>query len=196
MNTVFLDIDTQLDFICPAGALYANGAEVISENLRTLTRYAASNRIQVISTADAHAEDDPEFAIWKPHCVLGTAGQQKLAGTVLDNRYVLSTPETRLEPGVARGFAQIIIEKQTVDCLTIPNFLPLLQALGADHLVLYGLVTEVCVLNAARGLLRNGYSTEVVTDSIHAFSTENGEKALGELADAGAKLTTTARVLA
>src|ERR1700685_2510519 len=89
MKTVFFDIDTQVDFLYPAGALYVPGAEKIVEQIATLNRFAAAQGIPVISTMDAHAEDDPEFKAWPPHCVVGTAGQQKPAATLLERRIVV-----------------------------------------------------------------------------------------------------------
>src|SRR5690242_13030008 len=89
MNTVFIDVDTQLDFLCPAGALSAPGAEKIAPTLAALTRYAAAHDIKIVSTVDAHAENDPEFKIWKPHCVAGTAGQQKISSSLLEKRCVI-----------------------------------------------------------------------------------------------------------
>ena len=109
MKTIFFDVDTQLDFVFPAGALYVPGAENIVDNLGKLTRYAAAHSYQIISTADAHTEDDPEFKIWKPHCVAGTVGQHKIAATVSTG-------------------SQIIIEKQMLDCFTNPTLRPLLTS--------------------------------------------------------------------
>jgi nicotinamidase-related amidase len=63
MRTVFFDIDTQIDFLFPAGALYAPGAEKIIGTVATLNRYAAKHGIPVVSTMDAHSENDPEFRI-------------------------------------------------------------------------------------------------------------------------------------
>jgi nicotinamidase/pyrazinamidase len=196
MNTVYFDVDTQFDFMLPAGALYAPGAEMIAENLKTLTRSAALRGCPVISTADAHTENDPEFQIWKPHCVLGTVGQQKLSGTLLDRRYTLSTGADTLDPQAARASQQIILEKQNVNCFTNAHLLPLLDLLGAKKFIVYGVVTEVCVLHAAEGLLQAGYDIEIVSDAIWAFSPAAGQEALQNLTARGAKLITTARVAA
>ncbi len=77
MNMVFFDVDTQIDFLYPAGALYVPGAETIVDRVAELNRWADSHGICVISTMDAHTEDDPEFRTWPPRNVAGTAGQQK-----------------------------------------------------------------------------------------------------------------------
>jgi nicotinamidase/pyrazinamidase len=149
MKTVFFDVDTQLDFVYPAGALYVPGAENIVENLTKLTRYAAEKGYPIIATMDAHSEDDPEFKVWKPHCVVGTVGQQKCAGTIA--------------PG------QIVIEKQKLDCFSNPALRPLLKELAAERYVVYGVVSELCVRCAALGLLGTGARVEVVTDAIQTL---------------------------
>ena len=49
MKTVFFDIDTQIDFLFPAGALYAPGAEKIIGTVAKLNHHAAKHRIPVVS---------------------------------------------------------------------------------------------------------------------------------------------------
>ena len=63
MKTVFVDVDTQIDFLYPAGALYVPGAEALLPVLARLNQYAAAQSIPVLSTMDAHLEDDPEFTV-------------------------------------------------------------------------------------------------------------------------------------
>lgn len=196
MKTVFVDIDTQLDFVFPAGALYAPGAETIASNLRELTQLAAQTGSLILSTVDAQSEDDPEFRSWKPHCVAGTTGQQKLSVTLREKRYTLTTARDSLKETAALAAQQIIVEKQNVDCFTNPNFSPLVRLLGPSRFLVYGVVTEVCVLYAARGLLNAGYSVEVVEDAIWPFSAEAGQKAMAELSASGAARTTTDRLAA
>ncbi len=50
MKTVFFDVDTQIDFMFPAGALYVPGAETILGTVAKLNHHAARHRIPVIST--------------------------------------------------------------------------------------------------------------------------------------------------
>jgi nicotinamidase/pyrazinamidase len=186
MKTVFFDVDTQLDFLFPAGALAVPGAGDIVPALDQLTRFAASHQIPLLSTADAHSEDDPEFKVWKPHCVSGTAGQQKVAVTLLNQRIVLgSTP---------REAPQIIIEKQHIDCFTNPNLHPLLQSLGAVRYIVYGVASEVCVRYALSGLLETGACVELVTDAIKSLSLAAEQEMIDRFRSAGGQLTTVAAV--
>ena len=45
MKSVFFDIDTQIDFLYPAGALYVPGAERILPAIEHLNHYAAARSI-------------------------------------------------------------------------------------------------------------------------------------------------------
>ncbi len=187
MKTVFFDVDTQLDFVFPAGALHVPGAENIVENLGKLTRFAAAQQYQIISTADAHTEDDPEFKIWKPHCVAGTVGQQKCAGTLLAQMKVLDSDLT-IAP-------QILVEKQKLDCFTNPNLRPLLTKLAADRYFVYGVVSEYCVKCAAMGLLELGVHVELVTDAIQTLDPSAERAFVTEFKERNGHLTTTGVVI-
>jgi nicotinamidase/pyrazinamidase len=190
MRTVFFDVDTQLDFLYPAGALYGPGAETIVKTLAELTSFAAANQIQIISTTDAHTEDDPEFKTWKPHCVVGTTGQQKTAGTLLNGRVVLSDPHE------AKNAPQIVVEKQKLDAFTNPNLKPLIELLKADRYVLYGVFTELCVQCAAFGLLQMGQRVELVTDAIKSLNAADERSMIGRFRGRGGALITAAAATA
>lgn len=188
MKPVFFDIDTQLDFLYPSGALYVPGAERIVPAIARLNRYAAAQGIPVISTTDAHAEDDVEFRVWPHHCVAGTLGQRKAEETLLPNRVAVPNRpgEFRIQP----GWQQVIVEKQTVDVFQAVNLRPIIELLGGDRFFVYGVVTEICVQYAVQGLLKLGKPVTVVTDAIQTLSPQNSEKALAEMRAGGAHLTT------
>jgi nicotinamidase/pyrazinamidase len=198
VKTVFFDVDTQIDFLFPAGALYVPGAEGMVKTFGALTRFAAANRFPIISDTDAHAEDDAEFKTWTPHCVIGTAGQQKSANTLLNQPLVLSSAHGSLDAIRSRisGAAQIIVEKQALDCFTNPNLHPLLDLIGADRYVVYGVVTEYCVRCAAFGLLETGAQVELVTDAIKSLSASDEQDVLKRFQSQGGVLTTSAAVTA
>ncbi len=191
MRTVFFDVDILNDFVLPAGALYVPGAEKRLDAVAALTRYAAARGIPVISTADAHAENDPEFRSWPAHCVKGTLGQRKPEVTLIENRIVIAADAARPVVGQAQ---QIILEKRTLNSFASPLLVPLLELLGADRYVVYGFVTEYCVRYAALGLLQTGKRVELVTDAIECLRREDGERTLAEFTAAGGVLTTVAEV--
>jgi nicotinamidase/pyrazinamidase len=191
MSVVFFDIDSQLDFLYPAGALYVPGAERIVPFIARLNRFAAERGIPVVSTTDAHTEDDPEFKVWPHHCVAGTWGQRKAEATLLDRRVVVPSRGGEIAIDGAR---QIIAEKQTVDVFAAPNVSRVVERLAGDEYVVYGVVTEICVLYAVRGLLQLGKPVTVVTDAIETLKAEDSEKALEECRRGGAKLARTAEI--
>jgi nicotinamidase-related amidase len=131
---------------------------------------------------DAHSEDDPEFQVYPHHCVVGTAGQQKPAATLLENRAVVPVPPA--------GHRQLILEKQKLDCFTSPHLMPLLAALNADRYVVYGVVTEICVRFAAFGLLQTGKRVELVTDAVRALDDSVANKMFADFTALGGHLTT------
>ena len=172
MKTVFFDIDTQIDFMFPAGALYVHGAERIVSVIAQLNQCAEI----VVSTMCAHQENDPEFRDWPPHCIVGTTGQLKPQSTV-------------------RASGQIILEKQQLDLFTNPNLPKLLKDLAADEYVVYGVVTEYCVRLAALGLLKTGKPVTLVTDAIQSLRAEEGDRVIQGFTAAGGKLATSSKLL-
>jgi nicotinamidase/pyrazinamidase len=193
MKTVFFDVDTQIDFLYPAGALYVPGAETIVDRIAALNHWAAANDAPVVSTVDAHAEDDPEFQSWPPHCIAGTAGQRKPVVTLLDRRVTVPNRDGLPEIGAAQ---QILLQKQSVDCFTACNLPALLDGLAADRYVVYGVVTEICVRNAALGLMKaTGRRVELVTDAVRSLDQAASARFLAEFEAAGGVLTTTAQVM-
>jgi nicotinamidase/pyrazinamidase len=159
----FFDIDTQLDFMVPAGALYVPGAELILPKVAELNRYAAANGIPVISTTCAHTEDAAEFKQWPPHCVTGTFGQQKPAVTLLEKRVIIPVSPCHID---LAGAQQIIVEKNELDVFSNPNFIPLLDKLGITDCEVYGVLLEYCVTRAAIGLLKTGRTVRLRREAI------------------------------
>ncbi len=191
-DTVFIDVDTQVDFLDPNGALYVPGAEAIVERVAALNHFAASRGIPVVSTMDAHTENDPEFRDWPRHCVAGTPGQKKPPSTLLEARVVV-----RNEPGLPEtaGAQQILLEKQELDCFSNVNLPALLERLDADRYVVYGVVTEICVERAAFGLLKAGRRVEIVTDAIKELDSSAAAATLKEFTAAGGLLTTSEQII-
>ena len=193
MKTVFYDVDTQIDFMLPAGALYVPGAERIVDCVAQLNRYAAAHHIPLISSVDAHLEDDVEFKNWPHHCVAGTLGQRKAEATLVEGRVIVPNRSGPIEIAGAR---QIILEKQTVNVFDTVTIERLLRQLNADRFVLYGVVTEVCVLWAARGLLKLGKQATVIAEAVKELDSLNCRNALDEIRASGGSVAHMAEILA
>jgi len=191
MSVLFIDVDTQLDFLYPAGALYVPGAEHLISTLAHLTRYASHHGIPLVSTVDAHSENDPEFQSWPKHCVAGATGQHKAEATLLARPVVVPNREGDFQ---IAGAQQIVVEKQTVNAFQTHTFARIVRQLNPDRIVVYGVVTEICVLHAVRGLLAFGKPITVVTDAIRSLTAQASHDALKEMQSAGAILATAAQV--
>ncbi|HZT71817.1 MAG TPA: isochorismatase family protein [Terriglobia bacterium] len=190
---VFFDVDTQVDFMEPKGSLYVPRADEIRPHLKQLFDYALERKIPILSSADAHPSDDPSFAQWPPHCVVGTPGQKRIPETWTPNAVVVPN-----QPGafaVPKEWpSQIIIEKQEYDASTNANFDAIVHALGERTYVVFGVATEYCVRSTALSLLKKGLPVVLVTDAIKAIDEDSGRKAIEELAAAGARLVSTSDV--
>src|SRR3954447_20926643 len=114
---VFVDIDTQRDFLEPSGALYIPGSEEILPNLERLTRFAQSQGIPLLATACSHRRDDPELTRFPPHCMAGTAGQQRVSATARPDSIVLD-PDDRLTGELPRD---LTLQKREFDVFSRPD---------------------------------------------------------------------------
>jgi nicotinamidase/pyrazinamidase len=192
-SLAFFDVDTQVDFMLPSGSLYVPGAAEIIPNLSKLMAYAQKHRIPVLSSADAHAPDDPSFAQWPPHCVARTPGQRRIPETEFPSAVVIpNRPGAFSVPRVWSG--QFIIEKQDYDATTNANFDAILTSLGARRFVVFGVATDYCVRWTVLSLRKRGLSVDVASDAVKAISEKEGRKALKEMAAAGARMVTTAEI--
>jgi len=186
-NLIFWDVDTQVDFMLPEGKLYVPGAETIIPTLAALTNWAARHEVLVVASTDAHQRDDEEFSLYPPHCLASTPGQKKIPETTLSPQFTIPNRPRAELPDAAR-YQQIIIEKQKFDVFTNPNTEAFLARLGKPEIVLYGVVTEICVSAATRGLLDRGYRVTVMEDAIHHLDQQKGHAFLEEVRQRGGRI--------
>jgi len=173
-----------------SGSLYVPGAERIIPKLRRLFDFARKNEINVFSTVDAHAANDPEFQQFPAHCVQGSEGQRKLDETLLLRPLVFQNkPIDRNLLDVVRKNQQIIIEKQTLDMFSNPIAERLLRVMPPRAIV-FGVTTEYCVKYACLGLRRMGIHTAIVSDAIRALTPKTEKEAMEEMSAAGVEFIT------
>lgn len=188
---ILIDEDTQLDFLLPAGALYVPGAERLLVVYDRIFQKARERGIPVLSSVDAHAENDPEFRDWPAHCVKGTWGQQKAPGTLLAERKVVAN---RGELELDGQVAQVIVEKQALDVFTNPHWEKLLAMHPDDECVVIGVATDYCVRHVVEGLLERGRKVAIVTDAIRGIDAAGSERLLEGWRVRGARLITSSEV--
>ena len=193
---VFVDVDTQADFILPGGRLYVPGAEKLLPTLARLRDFAEQHEIPVLASTDAHPTDAREFEQWPPHCVRGTAGQLKVPESLV-RRYMV-VPQERQAPLTDEElsrYRQWIFEKDDLDMFTNPQADDLVRRLDAAQYVDYGVATEYCVRLAAKGLLERKLPVTLLVDAIRGINPEDGQAVLRELEADGAKLAETEEIL-
>jgi nicotinamidase/pyrazinamidase len=193
---IFWEVDVQADFMLPGGKLYVPGAEKLLPNIESLTDAARQGQVFLVSHGCFHAPDDPEFKIFPPHCVKGTAGAElvpeALTGKVAR---VPNDAGAKLPEDLSR-YQQILLEKQTLNIFESRHADALVQRLGTRaEFVVFGVVTEYCVSFAVKGLLERGRRVAVVQDAIETLKSEDGQKTIAELQRIGARLTTTHQAL-
>ena len=196
-DLVFVDVDTQIDFMLPHGNLYVPGAEQIIPNLERVMTFAREHRAPVVSSVDAHSSDDIEFQQFPPHCVKGTMGQEKIPQALLPQQKVLPNELKEFPEGDQfSGFQQWILEKQTFDLFDNVNAAPLFGRLAAAQYIVFGVATEYCVKAAVLGLLRLGRPVWLLVDTVRPIDAARGLGALREMQEAGAKLLTVPEISA
>ncbi|MYD96527.1 MAG: cysteine hydrolase [Gammaproteobacteria bacterium] len=203
---VFWDVDTQVDFMRPDGKLYVGGAETIVSNLAALTRFAHDTGVRIVASSDNHdptddeLSDAPDFSdTFPPHCLRGTPGQARIPETELRDVLVVEPedPRATVLERLEGHAGDILFHKHYFDVFTNPNVEPVVNALGADQVVLYGVALDVCNRYAVEGLLSRHpeIALTVVTDAVRAIDEDNRDDLLGDWQSRGVSLVGTAEVV-
>jgi nicotinamidase/pyrazinamidase len=193
---VLWEVDVQADFMLPGGKLYVPGAEKLLPNIRRLTDLARQGKVFLVSHGCFHAPDDPEFKMFPPHCVKGTAGAELVPEALTEKVVRVPNDAAAQLPEDLFQYQQILLEKQTLNIFESRHADALVQRLGSQvEFIVFGVVTENCVNFAAKGLLDRGRRVAIVRDAIETLKKEDGEKAVAELTALGARFTTTNQVL-
>ena len=184
---VFVDVDTQRDFLEPDGAMFIAGSGAIRPNLARLTRFALDRGIPILATACAHLDDDPEFATFPPHCLLGTPGQGRVAETAVPDGPVFGPGAPLPEPIPPH----LTIPKRKYDVFSNPDAGRLVDhyAQGDPTFVVYGVATDYCVRCAVEGLLSRGKKVALIVDAIRAVDPSGEADLLTDFARRGTLLT-------
>lgn len=194
---VFVDIDTQRDFLEPGGALFIAGSEAILPNLERLSRYAQERGIPVIATACAHTTDEVDPEPFPPHCLVGTRGQERIEATARADGITVGVDE-RFESEADAGALpkHLTIEKRRYDLFSHPDAKRIIELYDQSRptFVIFGVATDYCVQAAVTGLLQGGKHVAVVTDAIRAIDESAVERILLEFEHSGARLVTTEEV--
>jgi len=167
MANAVLAIDMVRGFLEEGHPLYCgDDARQIIPRVRALLERELARGSSIFFLCDRHAPDDPEFRMFPPHCVEGTAEAEvipelaDLAGAVI--------PKTRYS-----AFFGTPLEER-------------LAALRPDRLIACGVCTDICVCHTVADARNRDYEVEVPVDcvasfdeSAHRFALTHMERVLG-----------------
>jgi nicotinamidase/pyrazinamidase len=184
-------IDVQNDFT-EGGALPVTGGADVAAGISTFLAANAGQYGHIYASRDWHdadgdngghfaVDDAPDFtASWPVHCVADTAGAEYHPALTLPEATVhiqkgQGTPGYSIFEGVDSGGEK---------------FGELLIAAGVTDVDVVGLATDFCVRASGLDALTHGQHVRVLTDLVAGVDSGASERALAELAHAGAVLAT------
>ena len=174
--TVLWDVDTQVDFMLPDGKLYVPGAEETVPAMKRLVDAARAAGVVHVASADDHELTDAEISrepdfltTYPPHCLRGTRGARKIPETEQEDPVPLAL---ELVPDFYLEGREFLLLKKSFDVFTNPNTERMLDRLGPDEIVVFGVATDVCDDAAIRGFLARGLRVRFVEDAARGLDDE------------------------
>ncbi len=167
MASAVLVIDMLRGFLEEGCPLYGgeNVRRVIPNIQRLLEKELALGST-VYFVCDNHDKDDPEFKMFPPHCIAGTA-------------------EAEIIPELSK-YAHEIIKKKRYSAFYGTDLEKKLEKLKPDKLIVCGVLTNICVMHTVADARNRDYTVEVPVDCVaspddaaHRFALEHMEKVLG-----------------
>ncbi len=149
--TAVLVIDMLNDFLDRDGAMPLPEGQALYAPIRQLLAAARENEMPVIWVCDEHPPDDKEFDKRAVHCLRGSWGAEIVPG--LERR----GDEYRVSKRRYSGFFDTDLDLR-------------LRELGVRHVVLTGVVTNICVRSTAHDAFFRGYDVVVPEQCVAATS--------------------------
>ena len=170
MNVVLVS-DMLKGFLEEGYPLYCGeGARRIIPNIQRLLERELAQGSMVFFLCDRHAPDDPEFNMFPPHAIEGTA-------------------EAEVIPELAK-FKGEVVPKKTYSSFFDTPLEEKLKKLKPEKVIVCGVCTHICVLYAVADARIRGYEVEVPVDCVASFDEKSHQFALDYIGNTlGAKLT-------
>ncbi|GEK87179.1 isochorismatase family protein [Microbacterium aerolatum] len=192
MSRALLIVDVQNDFT-EGGALAVIGGDAVASAVSEFLAAHAAEYDVIVASRDWHDADGdngghfaekPDFrGTWPVHCVAGTPGAEYDPLLATD----AVTHHVRKGQGVP---AYSMFEGVAEDGVTVAAVLSEHGVLMAD---VVGLATDHCVRASALDAVAHGVHVRVITDLVAGVAVDTSERALAELAHAGAELIESAQ---
>ncbi len=180
-------IDVQNDFIA-GGALAVPEGEKIIPVINQYISVFTKRHLPIIATRDWHPPKTRHFkqygGLWPPHCIQNTWGAQFHPDLQLPaNTIIISAGITEEQQGYS-GFEGVDHSGKSLE--------EVLQSMQITRLFACGLATDYCVKMTVVQALKLGFQVDLLTDAIKGINLQptDSQKAINEMAELGAKLTT------
>lgn len=198
-KTIFWDVDTQFDFMDPAGALYVPGAETIIDKVSRVRRFALENGFSIVASTDWHSREDPEISespdkknTFPPHCIADTPGSRRvgyLGDVPIDYIHTEPLSDKRLHKIVGKSQFHIVLRKQAVGVFSNPNTEKLIGLLQPCAFAVFGVALDVCVYSTVLGLAQYpDLELYLITDAVKGLGIKNADEVFGEFLEHDVKL--------
>ena len=161
-RSAVLVVDMLNDFLEPTGAMPLPEGHRLYEPIRRLLTSARAYGSPVIWVCDTHPPNDREFDKRSVHCISGTWGAQIVPALEP------SADEYRVPKRRYSGFYETDLDLR-------------LRELGIAHVILTGVVTNICVRSTAHDAFFRGYDVIVVQDCVAATSECEQESSLYDI---------------
>ncbi|MFO1171654.1 MAG: isochorismatase family cysteine hydrolase [Hyphomicrobiaceae bacterium] len=165
-RTGILVVDMVNDFCKPGGAMVLPGCEVLVPKQRAVLDAARETGAVIVWIHDSHRKgmrQDREFLKRSPHCIEGTWGVEIIEelGAREDDIHVIKHRFS--------GFFQTDLDL-------------VLKDMRIDQLVVFGVVTNICVRSTVHDAFFNGYEVVVPRDCCAATGSREQESSLYDIA--------------
>ena len=150
------------DFVNKGATLEVPMARTIIRNIKKEINKARKRHIPIIYCCDAHKDNDPEFKLWPRHAVKGTAGAD-----------VIEQLKPQKEDYVISKTYYSSFYKTSLD--------KLLKKLGTTHLILTGVVTNICILYTTAEAYMRGYKVTIPKNCVAALTKNEHQFALQQM---------------
>ena len=176
-RSAVLVIDMLNDFLEPDGAMPLLEGRRLYEPIRRLLAAAREAGTKVIWICDEHLPTDREFEKRSVHCLKGSWGAE-IVDELEPKTSELRIPKTRYS-----GFFETDLDQR-------------LRQDGIDHLILTGVVTNICVRSTAHDAFFRDYGVTIPVECVAATSDREQESTLYDLDTHYAKVTSLDEVVA
>jgi nicotinamidase/pyrazinamidase len=187
-RTALVVVDVQNDFTDPAGGLAVAGAEAILPEVNARVAACRAAGGLVAYTQDWHPERTPHFDVdggpWPVHCVRDTWGAALHPALVVDG------PVVRKGVDGSDGYSGFSVRDPVSGDVSRTELGTLIEAHGAQRVVVVGLAGDVCVAATAEDAAALGYRTVVplAATRMVELAPGDGERAIARLRAAGVEV--------